>query len=97
MAERKIVSANTLSKTKTKSSKKSLPKVDLEKVKDFVVENKDTIEKVVSVASELMSTSSKKTTKSTGKKSTKKNTRKTSKKGDSLSSVLDIAGSLFKK
>ena len=104
MAERKIVSADTLSKpkTKSKSTKSATLKLDLNKVKDFVVDNKDTIEKVVNVASDLMSTntSKKKTTKSksTGTKSTKKTTKKkTTKKDDSLSTMIDFANSIFKK
>ena len=89
--------------TKKKTSTKASSKIDLNKVKDFVVENKDTIEKVVAVASELMSTkTSKKTstkksgTKTTAKKTTKKRTT-SSKKDDNLSSMINLASSLLKK
>ena len=104
MAERKIISADTLPKTKTTSTTKKKPNIDLNKVKDFVVENKDTIEKVVAVAGTLIATNAakKRSTKkaTSGKSTTRKTTtkRKTAgKKDDSLSSMINLAQTLLKK
>ena len=101
MAEKKIISADTLPKS-SKSTTKKKPNIDLNKVKDFVVENRETIEKVVAVAGTLIATKAAKKKTSTRKTTTAKTgtTRKRTtakKKDDSLSSVIDIASSLFKK
>lgn len=90
---RQIISADTLSKTKTKSNKS---KIDLEKVKDFVVENRDTIETVVQVAGSLLN--NKTTTKRTSRKTkSNKTTRKSTKNNDGLSKMMDIASTFLKK
>ncbi len=76
------------------SKKKS---VDLNKLKDVIVDNKDTIATIVDVAGDLLNSSDskkKKTTKSTSKKTTKKSSKKDS---DGLSKVLDLASTFLKK
>ena len=95
--EKKIVRVES-SESAKKATQKKKGGIDLEAVKDFVVENKDTIIKVVEVAGAAIAakkakdavtkkkTSSKKTT-------TKKTTTKTAKKNDDpLSALTDIAG-----
>ena len=102
MAERKIVSADTLPKSSKSTTTKKKANIDLNKVKDFVVENRETIEKVVAVAGTLMATKAAKkkasTRKTTASKTTTSKKRTTAKKkDDSLSSMIDIASTLFKK
>lgn len=95
MAEKKIVSADTLSKTKSKSTG-AKPKLDLNKLKDLVVDNKDTIEKVVEVAGQYLAKDSG-TKKSTKKTASKKTTKSTKSNSDSLSKMIDLAGTFLKK
>ena len=67
--------------------------IDISKIKDVIVENKDTIIKVVEVAGAAIAAKKAKDT-LTGK-SKKKTTKKTTKKSsndDPLSTITDIAG-----
>lgn len=76
-------------------------KLDLGKIKDVIVDNKDTIKKVIDIASDLLddddkkkSTSKKKTSSS---KSTKSKSKKTSKsKNSDLDTVIDLASKFLK-
>ena len=74
-------------------------KLDLGKIKDVIVDNKDTIKKVIDIASDLLdddkkSTSKKKTSSS---KSTKSKSKKTSKSKNSyLYTVIDLASKFLK-
>ena len=89
--EKKIVKVESSESAKKASSKKK--GIDLNAVKDFVVENKDTIIKVVEVAGAAIAAKKAKDT-LTGK-SKKKTTKKTTKKSsndDPLSTITDIAG-----
>jgi hypothetical protein len=96
--EKKIIKVESSENAKKATQKKK--GIDFDAVKDFVVENKDTIIKVVEVAGTVIaakkakdavtkkkSSSSKKTTtkKTTTKKTTKKN-------DDPLSTLTDLAG-----
>ena len=92
--EKKIIKVESSEKKETQKKKG----IDLNDVKDFVIENKDTIIKVVEVAGTMLaakkvkdsvSGSKKKTTtkKTTTKKTTKKKTN-----DDPLSAITDIAG-----
>lgn len=67
--------------------------IDLNKIKDVIVENKDTIEKIVDIAGDLLTKEEKKTTKKT---TTKKTTKNSKTKSNDISKVIDIASSLFK-
>jgi hypothetical protein len=92
--KKKIVSADTLKPKKSVgTTKKSAgSKLDLGKIKDFVSDNKDTIEKIADVAEGLFgANTSKKTSKTKGKKTKGKKTTSKS------SSMLDMLGTLFKK
>lgn len=101
MTEKKIIKASDLKKTNKKTSttneSKSKPKLDLGKIKDIIDDNPEAFEKIKEGVTEII------TNKVTGKSSTKKTTRSRSKKtttsssSDSLSKVIDIAGTLFKK
>ena len=77
--------------------KKKSNKLDLNKLKDVIIENKDTIAKVVSIAGDLLDDNDSKK-KSSKKSSTKKTkTKKTSKsKKSDLDTVLDLAGKFLK-
>ncbi len=75
--------------------KKNNTKIDLVKIKDVIVENKDTIEKIVDIAGDLLN-DNKKTKKST-KKTTSKSKKTSKSKSNDLSKVIDIAGALLKK
>lgn len=77
---------------KVEESKKS--KIDLDKIKDVIVDNKETIAKVVDIASELLD-DDKKSSKKSSKKTTSKKTSKSSKSSD-LSTVIDIAEKFLK-
>lgn len=66
--------------------------IDISKIKDVIVENKDTIEKIVDIAGDLLTKEEKKTTKKTTKKVTKNNKSNS----NDLSKVIDIASSLLK-
>ena len=84
--------------------KKKSSKVDLGKIKDAIVDNKDTIVKIVDIATDLLDddnkTTKKKTTSSKGTKSSSNKTKTTKKvsksKSSDLETVIDIAGKLFK-
>lgn len=80
---------------KVEDKKKSTDKIDLVKIKDVIVENKDTIEKIVDIAGDLLN-DNKKTKKST-KKTTSKSKKASKSKSNDLSKVIDIASTLLKK
>lgn len=89
--EKKIIKVESTNKNEEK--KKS--GIDLDDIKDFVVENKDTIIKVVEVAGTMYAAKKAKDAVSGKKKATtKKTTKKTtnSSNDDPLSSIADIAG-----
>ena len=71
--------------------------IDLNKIKDVSIDNKDTIVKIVDLAGDLLNDdkSSKKTTKkaSTKKSSSKKTTKK---KSNDLDTVIDLASKFLK-
>ena len=77
-------------------------KLDLSKIKNVIVDNKDTIKKVIDLASDFLDddkdskkSSSKKKTSSS--KSTKSKSRKTSKsKNSDLDTVIDLASKFLK-
>ena len=84
---------------KVEDKKKS--KIDLDKLKDVIIENKDTIAKIVDIAGDFLDDdedTKKKTSKSTKKTSGKSTKKKASKKSSSsdLSTMIDIAGKLLK-
>ena len=80
----------------TKSSKKK--SVDLNKLKDVIVDNKDTIATIVDVAGDLLNSKETKTTKKSTKKSTSSKSKKSTKKdSDNLSKVFDLASTFLKK
>lgn len=92
--KKKIISVDTLEKdNKKKTNKKPASNLDLDKVKDFVSDNKDTIGKIASIVGGLFGTS-KKTTKTSKTKGRSSKTTKASKKESGL---FDVFGSLFKK
>lgn len=72
-------------------------KIDFNKIKDVIVDNKDTIAKIVDLAGDLLNDdkSSKKTTKkaSTKKSSSKKTFKK---KSNDLDTVIDLASKFLK-
>ena len=91
--EKKIIKVESTEKTEEK--KKS--GIDLNDIKDFVVENKDTIIKVAEVAGTMIAAKKAKDAvtkkKSSSKKTTtKKTTTKKSSNDDPLSTITDIAG-----
>jgi hypothetical protein len=51
--KKKIISADTLEKDNKKTTKKSASNLDLEKVQDFVSENKHLIGKIATIAGGL--------------------------------------------
>ena len=71
--------------------------IDINKIKDVIVENKDTIEKIVDIAGDLLTKEEKKTTKKQTTKKTKTNKTKSKSKSNDISKVLDLASSLLKK
>ena len=84
---------------KVEDTKKS--KIDLDKIKDVIVENKDTIAKIVDIAGDFLDDDKdvkKKTNKSTKKSSSKSTKKKTSKSSNAndLSTMIDIAGKFLK-
>ena len=90
--EKKIIKVESSEEAKKAKNKKS--GIDLNDVKDFVVENKDTIIKVVEVAGTMIAAKKAKDS-LTGKKKTtskKKTTTKKSSNDDTLSTLTDIAG-----
>ncbi len=81
--------------------KKKNSKIDLDKIKDVIVDNKDTIAKIVDIADDFLD-DNKKVKKNTNKsisksssKSTKSKENNSSNKSD-LSSVIDIAKQILK-
>lgn len=94
--EKKIIKVESTKKEEAKESKKN--GFDLNDVKDFVVENKDTIIKVVEVAGAAIAAKKAKDAISGSKKTktTKKTTtKKESSNDDPLSTITDIAGKLL--
>ena len=93
--EKKIIKVEP---TEKKEEPKKKSGIDLDDIKDFVVENKDTIIKVVEVAGTMYAakkakdaaTSKKKTT--SKKTTTKKTTTKSNSNDDPLSTITDLAG-----
>ena len=81
-----------MAKNIVKVEDKKTSKVDLNKIKDVIVDNKDTIAQIVDIAEDLLDDKdTKKKTKSS------KSTKKTSKsKKSSLDTVLDLAGKFLK-
>ena len=72
-------------------------KIDLNKIKDVIIDNKDTIVKIVDLAGDLLDDdkSNKKVTKKTNtKKSSSKKTTK--KKSNDLDTVIDLASKFLK-
>ena len=99
MAEKKIIKASEYNKkngTKKTTSTKSKSLIDLGKIKDIIDDNPEAVKKIKEgvtdiITSKVIGNATKKTTKKTTKKSTK------SENSDSLSKVMDLAGTLFKK
>ena len=81
---------------KVEDTKKS--KIDLDKIKDVIIDNKETIAKIVDIAGDFLDDDD--NVKKTAKKGTSKKTvkKKSSKKTDAsdLSTMIDIAGKLLK-
>ena len=80
---------------KVEDTKKN--KLDLNKLKDVIIDNKETIAKVASIAVDLLDDDKpkKKTTKKTSAKSTTKKKTTKSKSSD-LDSMIDLASKLLK-
>ena len=93
--EKKIIKVESTKKEEKEESKKN--GFDLNDVKDFVVENKDTIIKVVEVAGAAIAAKKAKDAVTKKKTTTKKTTKKTESKSndDPLSTITDIAGKLL--
>lgn len=92
--EKKIIKVEPSEKKKTSAKKKS--GIDLNAVKDFVVENKDTIVKVVEVAGAALAAKKAKDALTSKKKTaTKKKTTKKS-SDDPISTITDLAGKFLK-
>ena len=93
--EKKIIKVESSESAKKATKKKS--GIDLNDVKDFVVENKDTIIKVVEVAGTMYAAKKAKDAASSKKKTTSKKTttKKESSNDDPLSTISDIAGKLL--
>lgn len=83
-----------MTKKIVKVEEKKKNKLDLDKIKDVIVDNKDTIAKVVDIASELLDDDKKDSKKSSKKKTTKKSSK--SSKSSDLSTVIDIAEKFLK-
>ncbi len=97
--EKKIVRVESSESAKKTAQKKK--GIDLDDIKDFVVENKDTIIKVVEVAGAAIAAKKAKDAvtkkKTTSKKTTtKKTTKKSSNNDDVLSTLTDLAGKYIK-
>lgn len=97
--EKKIVKVESSDSAKKAAQKKK--GIDLDDIKDFVVENKDTIIKVVEVAGAAIAAKKAKdavTKKKTASKktTTKKTTKKSSNNDDVLSTLTDLAGKYIK-
>ena len=95
--EKKIIKVESSESAKKATKKKS--GIDFDDVKDFVVENKDTIIKVVEVAGTMIAAKKAKDALSGSKKktadkkaTTKKTTTKKATNDDPLSTITDLAG-----
>ena len=88
--EKKIIKVEPSEKKTTSSKKKG--GIDLNAVKDFVVENKDTIVKVVEVAGTMIAAKKAKDALTGKKKTTAKKKTTTKKSDDPLSTITDLAG-----
>ena len=86
---KKIIKVEETNKEKEKKKKN----IDLKKIGTYIVENKDTIEKVVDLVGDSLGTNTKRT-KTT--KSSRKTTKSKTKSKKSSSSVMDLFGNLFK-
>lgn len=83
-----------MAKNIVKVEDKKASKVDLNKIKDVIVENKDTIAQIVDIAEDLFEDkNTKKTSKSKSSKSTKKSSKS---KSSNLDTVIDLAGKFLK-
>ena len=79
-----------MAKNIVKVEDKKSSKLDLNKIKDVIVDNKDTIAQIVDIAEDLLEDKD-------TKKKTSKSSKKTSKsKSSSLDTVLDLAGKFLK-
>ena len=79
-----------MAKNIVKVEDKKASKLDLNKIKDVIVDNKDTIAQIVDIAEDLLEDKD-------TKKKTSKSSKKTSKsKKSSLDTVLDLAGKFLK-
>ena len=96
--EKKIIKVES-SESAKKATEKKKSGIDFDDVKDFVVENKDTIIKVVEVAGTMIAAKKAKDALSGSKKktaakktTTKKATTKKATNDDPLSTITDLAG-----
>lgn len=86
--KKKIISADTLEKDNKKTNKKSSSGLDLEKVQDFVTENKGLISRIATIIGGLFITSKTKKIQKTKKTKNKKTSKNNSDVLDTLSSLL---------
>ncbi len=72
-------------------------KIDLNKIKDVIIDNRETIAKIVDIAGDLLDNdkSSKKSTSKTNKKKSS-NKKTTKKKSSDLDTVIDLASKFLK-
>ena len=82
-----------MAKNIVKVEDKKASKLDLNKIKDVIVDNKDTIAQIVDIAEDLLEDKDTKKKNTKSSKSSKKNTKS---KKSSLDTVLDIAGNFLK-
>ena len=77
---------------------KKANKIDLNKIKDVIIDNKDTIAKIASIAGDLLddNKSKKNTTKKTRASKSSKTKKNTKAKKSDLDTVLDLAGKFLK-
>ena len=79
-----------MAKSIVKVKDKKSSKVDLNKIKDVIVDNKDTIAQIVDIAEDLLEDKD-------TKKKTKSSKKSSKSKKSSLDTVLDLAGKFLKK
>ena len=87
-----------------KVEEKKPNKLDIGKIKDVIVDNKDTIKKMVDIAADFLDDDDKKKKTSTKKSTTKATTKKVSKKSKAasksskieLETMIDLAGKFLK-
>ena len=79
-----------MAKNIVKVEDKKSSKVDLNKIKDVIVDNKDTIAQIVDIAEDLLEDKD-------TKKKTKSSKKSSKSKKSSLDTVLDLAGKFLKK